>query len=72
MKKTVLPRKAVKEWVINEEPSSMRICINEVTEVDGSTKTYSMNGIRANARTRVEQDVDLAVKNEKPTKLGQP
>ena len=72
MKKTVLSRKAVKEWVANDEPSSMRICIKEVTKVDGSTKTYSMNGIKANARITVEQDVDLAVKNYKPTNLSQP
>ena len=31
-----------------------------------------MNGIKANARIRVEQDVDLALKNMKLKILGQP
>ena len=31
-----------------------------------------MNGIKANARTRVEQDVDLVLKNMKLKILGQP
>ena len=31
-----------------------------------------MNGIKANARIRVEQDVDLVLKNMKKKILGQP
>ena len=34
--------------------------------------SYSMNGIKANARIRVEQDVDLVLKNMKLKILGQP
>ena len=40
--------------------------------IDGSTTSYSINGIKANARIRVEQDVDLVLKNMKLKILGQP
>ena len=43
-----------------------------IYEIDGSTTSCSMNGIWANARIRVEQDVDLVLKNMKLEKLGQP
>ena len=33
---------------------------------------YSMNGIKANAKLRAEQDVDLVLKNMKLKILGQP
>ena len=44
----------------------------EITKIDGNTTPYSMNGINANARTRLEQDVDLVLKNPKFKILGQP
>ena len=34
--------------------------------------SYSMNGIKANARTRVEQGVDIVLKNMQLKILGQP
>ena len=37
--------------------------IKEFTMPDGNGKSYSIDGIKANARTQVEQDVDLALKN---------
>ena len=46
--------------------------MKEFTKIDGNTTSYSMNGIKANARIRVEQDVDLVLKNMKLKILGQP
>ena len=65
-------RQKAAEWVINQEPSSMKPSIKEVTKIDRNTTSYSMNGIKANAKTRVEQDVDLVLKNMKLKTLGQP
>ena len=42
------------EWVINQEPSSMKPSIKEFTKIDGNTTAYSLHGRKANARTRVE------------------
>ena len=63
-------QKAV-EWVANHEPSSMKPNINEFTKIDGNTTAYSLHGIKANARIRVEQDADLVLKNLKLKILGQ-
>ena len=60
------------EWVAHEEPSSMKPSIRELTEIDGNTTSESIHGIKANARIRVEQDVDLILKNLKLNILGQP
>ena len=46
--------------------------MKEFTKIDGNTTSYSLNGIKANARIRVEQDVDLVLKNIKLKILGQP
>ena len=46
--------------------------MKEFTKIDGNTTSYSMNGIKANARIRVKQDVDLVLKNMKLKILGQP
>ena len=46
--------------------------MKEYTKIDGNTTSYSMNGTEANARIRVEQDVDLVLKNLKLKILGQP
>ena len=46
--------------------------MKEFTKIDGNTTLYSMNGIKANARIRAEQDVDLVLKNMKLKILGQP
>ena len=59
-------------WVVNQEPSSMKPIIKEFTKIDGNTTSYSLHGINANARIRVEQDADLVLKNLKLKILGQP
>ena len=64
-------RKMATEWV-PQEPSSMRPSIKEFTKIDGKTTSYSIHGIKANAKIRVEQDVDLVLKNLKLKILGQP
>ena len=46
--------------------------MKEFTKIDGNITSYSINGIKANARIRVEQDVDLVLKNMKLKILGQP
>ena len=46
--------------------------MKEFTKIDGNTTSYSMNGIEANARIRVEQDADLVLKNMKLKLLRQP
>ena len=65
-------REKAAEWVINQEPSSMKPSIKEFTKIDGNTTAYSLHGIKANARTRVEEDADLVLKNLKLKILGQP
>ena len=49
----------------------MKPSIKEFTKIDGNTKLYSINGIKASARIREEQDADLVLKNLKLKKLGQ-
>ena len=44
----------------------------EFTTIDGNTTLYSTNGIKTIARIRVEQDVNLVLKNMKLKILGQP
>ena len=58
-------RQNAKQWEENEEPSALKISVKKFTKIDGITMSYSMNGIKANARIRVEQDVDLVLKNMK-------
>ena len=50
----------------------MKQSITEVTKIDGNTTSYSINGFKASARIRVEQDADLVLKNLKLKILGQP
>ena len=65
-------REKAAEWVVNQEPSSLMPSIKEFTKIDGNTPSYSLHGIKANARIRVEQDADLVLKNLKLEILGQP
>ena len=65
-------QKNAAEWVVNQEQSSMKPSITEFTKIDGNTTSYSINGIKASARIRVEQDADLVLKNLKLKILGQP
>ena len=46
--------------------------MKELTKIDRNTTSYSINGIKANARKPVEQDVDLVLNNMKLKMLGQP
>ena len=50
----------------------MKPSIKELTKINGNTTSYSIHGIKSNARIRVEQDVDLVLKNLKLKILGQP
>ena len=65
-------QKRVAESVVNQEPSSMKPSIKEFTKVDGNTTSYSINGIKASVRIRVEQYADLVLKNRKLKILDQP
>ena len=65
-------RKKATERVAHEEPTSMKPSINEFTKVVGNTTSYYIHGIKANARIRVEQDVDVVLKNLQLKKFGQP
>ena len=65
-------QKNAAEWVTNQELSSLKPSIKEFTKIDGNTTSYSINGIKASARIRVEQDADLVLKNPKLKILGQP
>ena len=65
-------RHNAKQWAANEESPSLRTSVKEFTKIDGNITAYSMNGIKANERIRVEQDVDLMLKNMKLKILGQP
>ena len=65
-------REKAAEWGCNQEPSSMKPSIKQFTKIDGNTTAYSLHGIKANARIRVEQDADLVLKNLKLKILGQP
>ena len=64
--------KKAAEWVVNQESSSKKKSIKEFTKIDGNNRSYSINGIQANAQIRVEQDADPVLKNLKLTKFSQP
>ena len=65
-------RQIAKQWAAHEESAALKTSVKDFTMIDGNTTSYFMNGIRANARIRVEQDVDLVLKNMKLEILGQP
>ena len=65
-------RQNAKQWAANEELPALKTSVKEFTKIDGNTTSYSMNSIKATARIRVEQDVDLVLKNLKLKILGQP
>ena len=50
----------------------MKPSIKEFTKIDGNTTSCSINGIKANAQIRVEQDAGLVLKNVKLKILCQP
>ena len=65
-------RQNAKQWAENEELPTLKTSVKKFTKIDGNTTSYSMNSIKATARIRVEQDVDLVLKNLKLKILGQP
>ena len=65
-------RQNAMQWAVNEQPPALKTSVKKFTNIDGNTTSYSMNGTEANARIRVEQDVDLVLKNMNLEILGQP
>ena len=65
-------RQNAKQWAANEESPALKTSVKEFTKIDGNTTSYSINGNKANARIRGEQDVDLVLKNMKLKNSGQP
>ena len=65
-------RQNAKQWAVNEKLLALKSSVKEFTKIDGNTMSYSINGIKATARIRVEQDVDLVLKNLKLKILNQP
>ena len=65
-------RQNAKQWAANKESPALKTSVKEFTKIDGNTMSYSMNGNKANARIRVEQDFDLVLKNMELKILGQP
>ena len=65
-------RQDAKDCVAKEEPSSLKTSVKKFTKVDENTTWHSMNRIKAIARTPVEQNIDLVLKNLKLTFVGQP
>ena len=60
------------EWVADKEPSKSTTSVEEFTKTYRNATSYSMNGIKANARPRVGKDFDLVLENLKLKILGQP
>ena len=46
-------RQNAEQWAANEESPALKTSVKEFTKIDGNTTSYSMNGIKANARIRV-------------------
>ena len=65
-------RQTAKQSAAHEESSALKSSMKDFTKIDGNTTSYSMKGTKANARIRVEQDVDLVLTNMKLKNLGQP
>ena len=65
-------KRNAKQWAAKGESPALKTSVKEFTKIDGNTTSYSMNGIEANARIRVEQDVNFVLKNMKLKILGQP
>ena len=72
LKRKEQSHKKTAECVVNQEPSSVKPSIKKFTKIDGNTMSYSLHGIKANARIRVEQDADLLLKKLNLKILGQP
>ena len=55
-------RHNAEQCAANEESPALKTSVKKFTKIDGNTTSYSMNGIKASARIRVEQDVDVVSK----------
>ena len=58
-------RKNATERVANEEKFSMKPRIKEFEKMDGNRPSYSIDGLNANGRIKVEQEDGLVLKNFK-------
>ena len=58
-------RKKAIEWVMDDGLYSTKPSIKAFTKLDRNTTSYSLNGIKANARIRVEQNVDRVLRKLK-------
>ena len=65
-------RQHAKQWATNDDSPALKTSVKQFTKIDGNATSYSMNGIKANTRIRVEQDVDFVLKNMKLKISGQP
>ena len=50
----------------------MKPSIKKFRKINGNTSSYSINGIKANARIRIEQDADPVLNNLRLKIFGQP
>ena len=58
-------------WVADTQPSKLTTSVKDFIKIDVNATLNSMNGVKENARIRVEQDVDLVLKNLTLKILGQ-
>ena len=63
-------RQNAKQSVANEEPPALKTSVKQSTHINWNTMSYSMNGIEANARMRVEENVDIVLRKLKLKILG--
>ena len=61
-----------KQWVANEKPPLLKTRVKDFAKIDGNTTSYCIKGNKANARIRIEQDVNPVLKNLKLPILVQP
>ena len=61
-----------KQWVANEEPSSLKTGMKEFRKTDGNTTLASTKRIKGNERIQVELDVLFVLKHMKLKIQGQP
>ena len=65
-------RQSAKERLAEMEPFQSTTSVKELTTFDGNATSCSTNSIKANAVIRVEQEVDLVLKNLNLKTLSQP
>ena len=58
-------------WLMDEESPVSQKNVNDFKKIDGNTTSCSINRIKENARIRLEQDVDLVLKNIETKIFGQ-